>query len=261
MIQSVFHVNAFATGPFEGNPAAVFPMDRWYPDELMLKMTAEVGITSAFIVGECGHYKIRWFTPATEIDGICGHGTLAAAFVIANELKDHALELTFDSAVGELRLRPQANGGFILDLPALDPKPIAPHQDIEDALGCRPEELVGALDFIAALDSEADVLAFEPRLDRLAKLPLRAVVVTPPGEDVDFVSRWFGPKQGDGEDTGFTGSAHCSLVPYWSRRLGKSTFNARQPSPRGTTLCCELHEDRVWLECTAAKYMEDRFFL
>lgn len=261
MTQSVFHVNAFASGPFEGNPAAVFPVDRWYPDELMQKMTAEAGITSAFIVGECGRYEIRWFTPATEIDGICGHGTLAAAFVIANELGDPAQELTFDTAVGELKARPQASGKFILDLPALEPKPIPPHRDIEDALGCRPEELVGALDLIAVLASEADVLDFEPRLSQLAKLPLRAVVVTAPGEDVDFVSRWFGPKHGDGEDIGFTGSAHCSLVPYWSRRLGKSNFMARQPSPRGTTLRCELHEDRVWLACSAVKYMEGKFFL
>ena len=259
--QPVFHINAFATQSFAGNPASVFPLDRWLDDSLMQMMAAESGMTCAFFVGQNGHYEIRWFTPATEIKGICGHGTLAAAFVIANELKDSSQELTFHVDMGELKLRRQQDGGFTFDLPALNPVAMAEPPNIEEVLGCQPEEVLGDLDIIFVLSCEKAVHEFVPKVDRLVKLPLRAVIVTAPGDKVDFVSRWFGPKHGDGEDIGFTGSAHCSLVPYWSSRLGKPELRATQLSPRGATLDCRLHEDRVLLSCFAMKYMQGHVFL
>ncbi len=259
--QTIFHINAFATRSFAGNPASVFPLDSWVDDKLMQMMAAETGMTCAFFVGQDGHYEIRWFTPATEIKGICGHGTLAAAYVIANELEDSSQELTFHVDSGKLKVRRQTDGGFIFDLPALNPRSMTEPPGIEEVLGCQPEEVLGDLDIIFVLSCERAVREFVPNLDRLVELPLRAVIVTAPGDSVDFVSRWFGPKHGDGEDVGFTGSAHCSLVPYWSSRLGKTKLTASQLSPRGATLDCQLHRDRVLLSCFAMKYMQGQVFL
>ncbi|MEM7226758.1 MAG: PhzF family phenazine biosynthesis protein [Pseudomonadota bacterium] len=259
--QRVFHINAFATQSFAGNPASVFPLEHWLDDSLMQMMAAETGMTCAFFVGQEGHYEIRWFTPATEIKGLCGHGTLAAAFVIAYELEDSSQELTFHVDTGELKVRRQPGGGFTMDLPALNPRTIAAPANIKDVLGCQPEEVLGDLDMMFILSCEKAVREFVPKLERLLQLPLRAVIITAPGDSVDFVSRWFGPKHGDGEDIGFTGSAHCSLVPYWSSRLGKTELRATQLSPRGATLDCQLHKDRVLVSCFATKYMEGHVYL
>ncbi|MDP6705244.1 MAG: PhzF family phenazine biosynthesis protein [Alphaproteobacteria bacterium] len=260
MKQPIFQINAFASGPFAGNPAAVCPLSEWLDDALMQRIAAESKLTCAFFVGGAGRYRLRWFTPTTEIDGICGHGTLAAAFVIDNELGDDSEELRFDVEAGELRVR-RRDHCYVLDLPALVPKPFDLPTALNAAFGRAPNEVLGATDLIAVLATEADVAGFEPDLATLARLPLRAAIVTAPGADVDFVSRWFAPKQGEGEDTGFTGSAHCSLVPYWAERLGKTHLVARQLSPRGATVACEQHGDRVWLLCSAVKYMQGHLCL
>ena len=237
MVQPIFYINAFASGPFSGNPAAVCPLREWLDDALLQQIAAESQLTCAFFVGGAGRYRLRWFTPATEINGICGHGTLATAFVISNELGDPSEELHFDIAAGELRVRPQ-DDRFVLDLPALVPKPYGLTAALNTAFGSEPEEVLGATDLIAVFPAEIDVADFEPDLAALAELPLRAAIVTAPGADVDFVSRWFAPKQGEGEDTGFTGSAHCSLVPYWAERL-------RQKASRGTTALATRRDDRL----------------
>ena len=217
-------------------------------------------MTCAFFVGGAGRYRLRWFTPATEIDGICGHGTLAAAFVIANELGDPSEALHFDVEAGALCVRRQ-DDRFVLDLPALVPKPYDLPAASSEVFGRMPQDVLGATDLMAVFPTESDVADFEPDLEALAELPLRAVIVTALGSDADFVSRWFAPKQGEGEDTGFTGSAHCSLVPYWAERLGKSRLAAKQLSPRGATIECELRGDRVWLVCSAVKYLQGQLCL
>lgn len=259
-MQQFFQINAFASASFAGNPAVVCPLDEWLDEATMRRIAAESRLTTAFFVGGNGRYRLRWFTPEVEIEGICGHGTLASGFVIQNELKDTSEEIVFQVAAGELRVR-RKNGGFILDLPALDPVPCPPPADIGKILGREPDALLGALDLIAVFPAEKDVADFEPDLVRMATLPLRAAMVTAPGRDVDFVSRWFAPKQGEGEDTGITGSAHCSLVPYWAKRLGRTELRARQLSPRGGRIDCELAGDRVLLSCAAVKYMEGRLYL
>lgn len=260
MMQPIFQINAFASGPFSGNPAAVCPLSEWLDDALLQRIAAESQLTCAFFVGGAGRYRLRWFTPATEIDGICGHGTLAAAFVIANELGDQSEELHFDVEAGELCVRRQ-DDRYVLDLPALVPKRHDLPAAMNEVFGLEPQEVLGATDLLAIFPTGKDVADFEPDLAALVELPLRAVIVTAPGVDVDFVSRWFAPKQGEGEDTGFTGSAHCSLVPYWAERLGKRRLAAQQLSPRGATIDCELHGDRVWLLCSAVKYMQGQLCL
>jgi len=259
-MQQIFQINAFTTQSFSGNPAVVCPLQKWLDVELMQKIAAECGRTCTFFVGGDGHYELRWFTPQAEIEGICGHGTLSAAFVILNELGDKSAEIVFHVAAGELRAS-RSNGGYILDLPALDPTPHPIPENLREILGREPEALLGALDLIAVFSTAEQVAGFEPNLSAMADLPLRAVIVTAPGTDVHFVSRWFAPKHGGGEDIGITGSAHCSLVPYWAKRLEKAKLRARQLSPRGGALDCELNGDRVWLSCAAAKYMQGYLYL
>jgi PhzF family phenazine biosynthesis protein len=258
--QKIFQINAFTAEPFSGNPAMVCPLQEWLDDRLMQKIAAESGLTCAFFVGGGGHYEVRWFAPTAEIEGICGHGTMASGFVILTELDDPFDEITFHVRAGDLRVR-RADDRYVLDLPALPPTPRSAPQNIEAIFGRTSNALVGALDLIAVLPTEADVAGFRPDYALMSELPLRAVIVTAPGREVDFVSRWFAPKHGEKEDTGITGSAHCSLVPYWADRLGKTTLRARQLSPRGGLIECELHGDRVWLSCMAVKYMQGHLYL
>jgi PhzF family phenazine biosynthesis protein len=259
-VQQIFQINAFTLDSFSGNPAIVCPLQHWLDTELMQRIAAESGRTCAFFVGADGDYVLRWFTPKTEIEGICGHGTLAAGFVILNESGDKSEEIVFHVPAGKLRVR-RSKGRYVLDLPALNPTPYPVPEDIAEILGRKPEALLGALDLIAVFSAEGHVADFKPNSKSLKDLPLRAVIVTAPGSDVDFVSRWFAPKQGEGEDTGITGSAHCSLVPYWANRLGKTRLRAQQLSPRGGTIDCELNDGRVWLSCTATKYMQGYLYL
>jgi PhzF family phenazine biosynthesis protein len=257
VIQEVFQINAFAPEPFAGNPAIVCPLETWLDDGLMQRIAAESGRTCAFFVGRTGRYELRWFSPRAEIEGICGHGTLAAGFVILNELGDTGEEVSFRVSAGKLRVS-RRDGLYVLDLPALAPTRYASPGNLRETLGREPDVLLGALDLIAVFAAEEDVADFTPNPTAIADLPLRALIVTAPGRNIDFVSRWFGPT---GEDAGITGSAQCSLVPYWADRLGKTRLKARQLAPRGGTMDCELHDDRVLLSCTAVKYMQGHLYL
>jgi PhzF family phenazine biosynthesis protein len=260
MRQKAFQINAFSSELFSGNPSLVVPLGQWFDDSLMQKIATESGLTCAFFVGANGDYRIRWFTPRAEIEGICGHGTLAAGYVILDELRDTSDEVVFHVPAGDLRVR-RMDGHYVLDLPALNPTPRPRPKNLKLALGQEPEAVFGALDFIAVFSAEQDVIGFEPNLSAMADLPLRAVIITASGRDVDFVSRWFMPKNGGGEDTGITGSGHCSLVPYWADRLRKTTLTARQLSPRGGRIDCKLNGNRVYLSCMAVKYMEGILYL
>jgi PhzF family phenazine biosynthesis protein len=149
-MQQVFQVNAFTTDLFSGNPALVCPLQQWPSDALMRRIAAESRLTCAFFVGGEGHYRLRWFTPTNEIEGICGHGTLAAGFVVLNELGEQSDEVTFQVPAGELRVR-RAGDSYILDLPALNPLPQPMPDNLADILGCAPQAVLGALDLIAVL--------------------------------------------------------------------------------------------------------------
>jgi PhzF family phenazine biosynthesis protein len=258
MIQQIFQINAFASEPFAGNPALVCPLDDWIGDELLQRIAAESGRTCVFFARSEDCYRLRWFTPKAEIQGICGHGTLAAGFVVLNEFDRRSDEVTFRVPVGELRVRRSEAGGYVLDLPALPPAPHPMPANLSAVLGRDPDAVLGALDLVAVFDAAEHVSELAPVYHSIAGLPLRALITTAPGSDADFVSRWFGP---NGEDTGITGSAHCSLIPYWADRLGKTMLRSRQLSPRGGAIDCELHGDRVLLFCTAAKYMQGELYL
>ena len=258
----IYQINSFAPGPFSGNPAAVCPLPNWIEDDLLQKIAAETRLTTAFFVGKDGDYEIRWFTPDTEISGICGHGTLAAAFVAAAELGDETDSIGFGIRDGRLEVSRRPNGTYVLDLPALVPEPLPDADTIKATFAGKAKSVLAALDLFVIFPCADDVIDFTLEYHALLSLPCRAVVITARGDgDIDFVSRWFGPKQGEKEDAGFTGSAHCSLVPYWAQQLGRRSLRAHQPSPRGATVDCELRADRVLLYCTAAKYMDGQPYL
>jgi PhzF family phenazine biosynthesis protein len=210
---------------------------------------------TAFFVKSGDRYGLRWMTPKVEVD-LCGHATLASAFVIFNFLEPDRQSVAFDTRSGELIVR--RDGDVLqLDFPARPPERCEPVRELSEALGAEPAELWAARDYMAVFGSEDEVRALQPDMNRLARLDRFAVIVTAPGKDVDFVSRFFAPSQGIPEDP-VTGSAHCTLIPYWSRRLGRTRLNARQVSERGGELLCEDAGARVFIAGRAALFLEGK---
>lgn len=251
----IHHIDAFVTdGVFTGNPAAVCPLAAWLPDDVMQKVAAENNLPeTAFLVGANGDYSIRWMTPAIEVD-LCGHATLAAAHVVFSVLEKGRTEVRFRSASGDLTVRTE-DGLLFLDFPSRAPAAGEPRADVADALGQRPDELWSSRDYMAVFLSEAEVRSLAPDMALMKGLD-RAVIATAPGSgDLDFVSRFFAPRFGVDEDP-VTGSSHCTLVPYWSRRLGKKRLHARQVSHRGGDLRCEDRGERVAIGGKVATYLE-----
>ena len=251
----IYQVDAFTSELFHGNPAAVCPLEQWLPDGLMQKIAAENNLSeTAFFVPQADGYQLRWFTPTTEVD-LCGHATLASAFVIAHILKPRIRRIAFTSKSGPLAV--DVDGDLIrLDFPADPPRPVAAPPDLEQALGIKPREVLAArIKYLLVVASEAEVRGLSPDMNALAQLKHQGVIVSALGGDCDFVSRFFAPKLGVPEDP-VTGSAHCVLVPYWALRLGKNKLHARQLSARGGELFCEAHGERVWLSGRAVKYLE-----
>lgn len=248
-----YQVDAFASRVFEGNPAAVCPLDAWLDDALLQAIAEENNLPeTAFFVPSGNGFGLRWFTPTTEVD-LCGHATLAAAQVIFEVLGRDAPEILFETRSGELRVVKQG-GSLRMDFPARPPDACSPPDALVKGLGVRPDAVLAADDYLAVFDSEATVRAIAPDYALLSQLDLRGVIVTAPGEDVDFVSRFFAPRFGIPEDP-VTGSAHCELAPYWASRLGRTALSARQVSRRGGALRCELAGDRVLLYGTAVIFM------
>ena len=238
-----FHVDAFSARPFGGNPAGVVPLDRWIPDEVMQQIAFEMNLSEvAFVVAD----KIRWFTPAVEVD-LCGHATLASAHVLFNELGKAKTHLTFQSKSGPLGVR-RDGARLVLDFPSRPPGPCDDADLIArlgEALGAPPREVLRARDLVAIYDDAAAIRALTPDFRALGRIDVHGTIVTAPGEgDADFVSRFFVPQQGIDEDP-VTGSAHCTLIPLWAGRLGKTTLRARQLSRRGGELACALRGERV----------------
>ena len=256
----LYQVDAFAGAPFRGrlfsgNPAAVCPLERWLSDETLQAIAAENNLSeTAYYVRENGRYRLRWFTPAVEVD-LCGHATLAAAFVIL-ELREEIAErkVTFDSRSGELAVA-RENDLYVLDFPSRYPPESPGDPVLFEALGARPVEFRRTGDCFCVFETEAQVRALAPDMSKLAAVDCRGTIVTAPGEDCDFVSRFFAPRAGIPEDP-VTGSAHTNLIPYWSRRLGKKELFARQVSRRGGDLWCEDRGDRVGIGGRAVKYLE-----
>lgn len=249
-----FQVDAFARNVFEGNPAAVVPLDQWLPDAAMQAIAGENNLSeTAFFVRVGAAYDLRWFTPTREVD-LCGHATLASAHVLFEHLGVTQRSVTFRTRSGNLHVR-RAAGVYTMDFPVRSPVSAQVPEALINGIGCSPIQVLVADDYIAVLADEAAVLAVEPDHAALMKLELRGVIVTAPGIHADFVSRFFAPKFGVPEDP-VTGSAHCALAPYWAKRLGRDELTARQVSKRGGDLTCKLSGDRVELTGSAITFME-----
>lgn len=256
----IYQVDAFSTRPFGGNPAAVMPLDSWLPDDLLQAIAAENNLSeTAYVVatpgGPDGDYAIRWFTPGHEVN-LCGHATLASAWVLRHHLGWEEDLLRFSSRSGTLKARFEGEQ-IQLDFPARPMAPATPPQALLEALGCVPEQVLHGSNWMAVFPTAEDVAALRPDFRRLADLHPDGLIATAPGEDCDFVSRYFVPSFGIDEDP-VTGSAHCDLTPYWSARLGRSHMQARQISARGGELEVRLSADghRVLLSGVCQPYME-----
>ncbi len=250
-----FEVAAFARQPFAGNPAGVCLLENdWLPDNVMQNIAAENNLAeTAFVVPRGDRFDLRWMTPAIEV-ALCGHATLASAHVLIHHLNYKGDSICFNSKSGELSVSKE-NGRLVLDFPAQPAKLCSVPEKLSEALRAVPHTVLKGRDYFAVLDNEREVAAVRPNFEMVAALDAQGVVVTAPGDQCDFVSRYFVPAAGIPEDP-VTGSTHCTLIPYWSKRLGKPQLVARQISPRGGELFCEDRGDRVRIAGYAATYMQ-----
>ena len=256
---TVYYIDAFANKLFEGNPAAVIPLSSWLSDDVMQALASENNLSeTAYFVESNGKYQIRWFTPVAEVR-LCGHATLASAYVLFNELGYNRDAIRFESLSGELYVK-RNEDEMVLDFPAQPPVKCCAPLALLDGLGVKPIEVLKNEDYIVVLKDENDVKSIEPLFDRLLELPLRGVIVTAKSNRYDFVARFFGPKLGVNEDP-VTGSAYTQLAPYWGAALGKTCMSARQESSRGGDVGLEIVGERVLISGGAVKYMEGQILI
>jgi PhzF family phenazine biosynthesis protein len=255
----LYQIDAFAEAPFTGNPAAVMPLESWLPDATLQAIAIENNLSeTAFFVAEGDGWHIRWFTPGCEVD-LCGHATLASAFVLMTELEPGRTHVRFRSQSGPLEVSREGDL-LVLDFPSRPPRQVPIPEGLEAALGVPVVSAWEFRDLVALLDSEEAVRNLDPDMTALMKLDAFAVAVTARGREADFVSRFFVPKEGIPEDP-VTGSLHCALVPFWAERLGRTRLQAHQVSRRGGRLDCELRGDRVRIGGRAVKVLEGTFLL
>lgn len=247
-----FQVDAFTERAFGGNPAGVCLLDQPLDDTLLQQIAGENNLSeTAFLSGSGSAWDLRWFTPTIEVD-LCGHATLAAAFVIFTELGHAGAEVRFRTTSGELGATFK-DGVVMMDFPSRPGQPCAAPAGLISGLGHIPREVRQSRDFLAVLGSEEEVQALSPDFPQLAALDCLGIIATARGNDADFVSRFFAPGVGIAEDP-VTGSAHCTLIPYWAEKLGKERLTARQLSRRGGTIHCEMRGERVGIGGSAALY-------
>jgi PhzF family phenazine biosynthesis protein len=263
----LFWIDAFASAPFTGNPAGVVPLDTWPDDTLMQRIAFENGLaeTAFFVRTGANRFHLRWFTPTVEVD-LCGHATLASAWVVFHELGQPGERIVFDSRSGPLVVTRGADGTLELDFPSTPPR-----AETDEALRCAVAASLGGaevtwlgrspFDLFAVLPDADAVRAVTPDMPRIAALGGRGLIITASGgAETDFVSRFFAPQAGVPEDP-VTGSAHCALTPFWAERLGKPELRARQVSRRGGDLHCTLVGDRVRLAGRAVPYLRGELAL
>ena len=262
MKQTIYQVDAFTSEVFGGNPAAVCILDTWLPDPMMQQIAMENNLSeTAFLVRSGDVYEIRWFTPGVEVD-LCGHATLASAFVLFTELESEATHIDFHSPrSGALSVSRESDGLLTLNFPADVMAPIDPIPELDLAMGKEATvRLKGKTDIMLVFDSQDEIEALNPNFFLLKNLDVRGVIATAPGKEVDFVSRFFAPQSGVDEDP-VTGSAHTSLTPYWAQILGKNRLTARQLSKRGGALTCELLGERVLIAGRAILYLKGEIYI
>lgn len=251
----LYQVDAFADEVFTGNPAAVIPLYEWLSDELMQKIAMENSLSeTAFFVRKGEYFELRWFTPENEVD-LCGHATMASAHVLYEHLEYTDPVVVFETKSGRLFVD-REKGMYSMDFPAWPAHEIQVTERVATALETRPAELyMGDRDMMAVFETEEEIRALEPDFRLVAKLDGVCLICTAPGLDHDFVSRVFVPEEGIAEDP-VTGSAHCTLVPYWADRLRKNELLAYQASARGGVLHCEYLGDRVSIAGNAVTFMK-----
>ncbi len=254
MLIPLYQIDAFTDEVFKGNPAAVCPLEKWLSDIQLQAIANENNLSeTAFFVRDGASYHLRWFTPSSEVK-LCGHATLAAAYVIFTYFDNFSKILCFNTLSGNLYVRRNNTDSLIMDFPIQLSREIDMSSLVTESLGATPSYLFDGPDLMAVFDNETQIKEIKPNLKVLSQFPNRGVIITAPGEDVDIVSRFFAPKLNVPEDP-VTGSAHCMMVPYWARRLGKATLRARQISFRGGELCCTLKGERVLMSGRAVQFM------
>ena len=256
----IYQVDAFADKLFSGNPAAVCPLGSWLSDSTLQNIAMENNLAeTAFYVNETSGLRIRWFTPAIEVD-LCGHATLAAAFVLFNQEGYNGDMITFNSRSG--RLTVTRNGELLtLNFPIDTPTETTLPENLAKSLNIQPKKtLRGKSDYLLVFNSESQIKALRPDFGLMAKVEARGVITTAQGDHADFVSRFFAPLAGVNEDP-VTGSAHTTLIPYWAKVLGKTEMRAVQCSARGGNLTCVLKGDRVEIGGQAKLFMIGMAFI
>jgi PhzF family phenazine biosynthesis protein len=255
----IYIVDAFTSSLFGGNPAAVCPLDEWLPDYLMQKLAAENNLSeTAFFVKEGKEFQIRWFTPEFEID-LCGHATLASAYVIFNHLNHASDVIRFNCNSGVLVVH-KKDDKIELDFPSRMPEKTNTPEELLQGVNIAPSKVLKARDYFLVYDDEKYVRQIVPNFTFLNQLDCIGIIITAPGREADFVSRFFVPNSVIGEDP-VTGSAHCSLIPYWAKELDKTVLTARQVSAREGHLLCEDKGDRVTMAGNAVLYMKGEYYL
>ena len=251
-----FQINAFTTNSFGGNPAGVCILPAWLPDHTLKAIAAENDLSeTAFLVPRDDFFELRWFTPAVEVD-LCGHATLASAFALFFEQNYKSDTVRFTTRSGWLSAT-KLNDRVELDFPARPPTPCAAPEELLTGLGHKPAEVLRSRDYLAVFDSPQEVAALKPDFDLLRQLDALGIIVTARDQEskkVDFISRFFAPAAGVDEDP-VTGSAHCTLIPFWAERLGKKELFAKQISRRGGELFCRLAGERVGIAGHAVVYL------
>ena len=255
----IYQIDAFTDKLFGGNPAAVCPLNHWLTDDILQNIATENNLaeTAFFVKLSENHFHLRWFTPEFEMD-LCGHATLASAFVIFEEMNYSGDEIFFDTQSGILSVKKESDY-YELDFPSRPPQKSDLPKMISDGLNIQPKEIWKARDYLLVYDSEDDIKNIKPNMAILNEINIDpgGIIVTAKGksENVDFISRFFTPQAAVFEDP-VTGSAHCTLTPFWAERLNKTTLRALQISERGGELICQLKKDRVTIKGRAVKYLE-----
>jgi PhzF family phenazine biosynthesis protein len=255
----IYFVDAFTSHLFGGNPAAVCPLNHWLPDDIMQKLAAENNLSeTAFFVQEGEGFHIRWFTPEYEID-LCGHATLASAFIIFNHLSYRSNTIKLSCKSGMLEVK---KVGLMIELnfPSRPPEECEAPENLLKGINIAPSAVLKSRDYFLVYDNEEYIPQIIPDFTYLNQLDCIGVIVTAPGKNVDFVSRFFVPNSVIGEDP-VTGSSHCNLIPYWSERLNKTELIAKQLSAREGELHCGYHGERVTMAGHAVLYMKGEYYL
>ncbi len=261
MTTPIYQADAFTNQLFGGNPAAVCPLTEWLPDETMQKIAIENNLAeTAFFVKTSTGFHLRWFTPEYEID-LCGHATLATAHIIFTELGYTEDAILFDTQKAGMLKVTKNDNLYTLDFPSRPPYPAEMPEGLLEGLNHKmPVHVLRSRDYFLVYDNEQDIIDMQPNHFLLSKIDAVGIIITAPGKDVDFVSRFFAPAAGVPEDP-VTGSAHCNLIPYWAEKLGKTQLHAYQLSSRKGELWCEHKGDRVLMSGEAVTYLKGEIYI